>query len=121
MASVTYKFTTANTTNLQMVRAGQSANFKGVVALCTAAYNIYLKLYWFIPTASASVPVVGTTIPNLTFAVAANNTQTPDTNYSFPDGIVGNGQLWVAVTKLPADTDTTVVLASDAIVTILVE
>jgi hypothetical protein len=121
MASVPYKFTTTASTNLQLVRAGQTANFKGIVAQCVAAYDIFLKLYWFTPTASATAPVVGTTIPQLTIAIASSNLQTPDANFSWPDGITGNGQLWVAVTKVASDTDTTAVAAGDGIITLLVE
>ena len=116
MASVPYKFTTANTTNLQPVRAGQTANLKGIVAVGTAAYEIFVKLYW-----TNTAPTVGTTVPNLTFAVPALGTTTGGLTASFPDGITGNGELWVAVTKLAADTDTTVVVAGDGIITLLVE
>jgi hypothetical protein len=106
---------------LQPVRAGATGNVKGIISIGNAAYDVYIKLYWFIPTVAVPVPIVGTTVPNLTIAASATNTSTPSLIAAFPDGITGNGQLWVAVTKLPADTDTTVVLASDAIVTILVE
>jgi len=121
MATVPYKFSTTAGTNLQPVRAGQTANLKGIIAAGTNIYQVFAKLYWFTPTATAIAPTVGTTIPDLTIGIPALNTQTPDANYSFPDGITKNGQLWVAVTKLTGDTDTTAVLAGDAVITLLVE
>jgi hypothetical protein len=40
---------------------------------------------------------------------------------SFADGITGNGELWVWVTKNAVATDTTATAAGDGIITILVE
>jgi hypothetical protein len=121
MASVPYKFTTVAGNNLQVVRAGQTSNLKGLIAVCNAVYDVYIKFYWFTPTTANPTPVVGTTVPNLTVAAPANNTATPDLALSFPDGITGNGQLWVSVTKNANDLDNTATAANDAIVTILVE
>ena len=118
-ASVPYKFNTTASTNLQVVRAGQTANVKGIVAVNTAAYEIFVKCYWTGSTPTA--PTVGTTVPALTFAVPALGTTSGGLTVSFPDGITMNGQLYVAVTKLAADTDTTATAAGDGIVTILVE
>jgi hypothetical protein len=124
MASVPYKFATLGSTNLQVVRAGQTANLKGIVAVNAAAYEVFVKLYWFAPgevTAGTDSPTVGTTVPELTFAVPALGTTTGGLNVSFPDGITEVGNLWVAVTKLGTDADATAVLANDAVVTLLVE
>jgi len=116
MASVPYKFTTAASTNLQPVRAGQSANIKGY-AVANVATAIYIKLYWFTEnSASVEGPVVGTTVPNMTIGIAAS----ANDHESFPDGITGNGQLWVAVTAAAADTDSANA-AAGAVVTLLVE
>lgn len=116
MAAVPYKISTANSTNLQVVKAGQSANLKGIVAANAAAYAVFVKLYW-----GNTAPTVGTTSPSLTFEVPALGTTTGGLSASFPDGITNNGSLWMAVTKLGTDADTTVVLANDAVVTLLVE
>lgn len=121
MASVPFKFTTAATTNLQAVRAGQTANIKGYSAVNSAAYPIFIKLYWFANTAAASAPTVGTTVPNMTIGVNANATLVQGQTEGWPDGITGNGELWVAVTKVAADTDTTAVASGDGIITLLVE
>lgn len=121
MASVPYKFTTAATTNLQSVRAGQTANLKGYSAVNSAAYPIFLKLYWFINTASASAPTVGTTVPSMTIGINAGSAIVVGQSGSWPDGITGNGELWAAVTKLAADSDATVVASGDGIITLLVE
>jgi hypothetical protein len=121
MSSVPYKFTTAATTNLQQVRSGQTANLKGYSAVNSAVYPIFIKLYWFPNTAIASAPTVGTTVPNMTICVNANATLVQGQTEGWPDGVTGNGDLWVAVTKVAADSDTTVVASGDGIITLLVE
>jgi len=115
MASVPYKFTTTASTNLQPVRAGQSANFKGF-AVANVATAIYIKLYWFTPTASSTGPTVGTTVPNMTIGIAAS----ANDHEGWPDGITGNGELWVAVTAAAADSDSANA-AAGAVITLLVE
>lgn len=115
MASVPYHFTTTASTNLQPVRVTQNANLKGL-SVANVATAIYIKLYWFTETSSSAGPTVGTTVPNLTIGVVAS----VNTLQSWPDGITGNGQLWVAVTGASGDSDSTNA-ASGAIVTLLVE
>ena len=115
MAAVPFKFTTTASTNLLPVRASQTANLKGL-SVANVATAIFIKLYWFTPTASAQGPTVGTTVPNLTIGVAAS----ANPLQSWPDGITGNGQLWVAVTAAAADGDSANA-AAGAIVTLLVE
>ncbi len=115
MSSVPYKFTTAASTNLQKVRDGQTANLKGF-AVANVATAIYIKLYWFTPVSNADGPTVGTTIPNMTIGVGAS----ANDHEGWPDGITGNGQLWVAVTAAAADSDSGVA-AAGAVVTLLVE
>lgn len=115
MSSVPYKFTTLASTNLQKARDGQTANLKGF-AVANVATAIYVKLYWFTPSSSVDGPTVGTTVPNMTlgFAASANDHE------SWPEGITGNGQLWVAVTGAAADTDSASA-AAGAVITLLVE
>lgn len=116
-----YKFTTVNTTNLQRIKPYQS-NLSGIVCVNTAAYAIFVKLYWFQPTAAAASPTVGTTVPDYTFLVPALGTTTGGLQWDLSQGLPTKaGELWVAVTKLAADTDTTVVVAGDGIITIQVE
>ena len=115
MAAVPYKFTTTASTNLQPVRAGQSANFKGI-SMANVATAMYVKLYWFTPTSASTAPTVGTTVPNLTMGFAASVNEKID----WGDGVTGNGQLWLAVTAAAADSDNAVA-AAGAVVTILVE
>jgi hypothetical protein len=111
MAAVPYHFTTAASTNLQAVRAGQSGNLKGY-EIVPPATAIFVKLYW---TAGAP-PTVGTTVPNLTIGTVAS---TPKSQ-SYPDGITGNGQLWVAVTGAVGDGDSSNATAA-GVITLLVE
>lgn len=115
MASVPYKFTTLASTNLQKIRDGQTANFKGF-AVANVATAIYIKLYWFPPVSSGDGPSVGTTVPNMTIGIAAS----ANDHEGWPDGITGNGQLWVAVTAAAADTDSANA-AAGAVITLLVE
>jgi len=121
MASVPYKFTLASSNNLQPVRAGQGGNLKGYSAVVIAAYPVFIKLYWFVPTAAAPTPVVGTTVPNMTIEVGVPSTGVGHNEQSWPDGVTGNGQLWVAVTKVATDADNTSTTAGDAVITLLVE
>jgi len=109
MSSVPYKFTTTASTNLQSVRAGQTANITGI-SVANVATAVYLKFYW-----TNSAVTVGTTVPNMTIGVAAS----ANTLQMLP-AITGNGQLWVAVTGAAADSDTTSA-ASGAVVTLFVE
>jgi len=114
MTAVAYKFTTGASTNLQPVRAGQSASLLGL-SVANVATAIYIKFYWYTPTAANPTPTVGTTVPNLTVGVAASaNVLTP-----LPP-TTGNGQLWVAVTAAAADGDSANA-AAGAVITMLVE
>lgn len=114
--AVPFKFTTTASTNLQAVRAGQSGKLKGY-AVANVATAIYIKLYWFTNTsASVEGPVVGTTVPSMTLGIAAS----ANDHEGWPDGITGNGQLWVAVTAAAADTDSANA-AAGAVITLFVE
>jgi len=115
MSSVCYHFTTAASTNVQPVRSLQGANIKGY-SVANVATAIYIKFYWLTPQTAQEGPVVGTTVPNLTIGIAAS----ANVAQSFPDGITGNGQLWIAVTGAAVDTDTSNA-AAGAVVTLLVE
>lgn len=121
MTASVYRLVTAGSTNLNKVRNGP-ANVKGIIAVNTAAYEIFVKLYWFQPTASASDPTVGTTAPNVTIAIPALGTTTGGVMQSFTEGFQGGcGNLFIAVTKLAADTDTTAVVAGDGLISLLVD
>lgn len=115
MAAVPFHMTSAASTNLVNVKAGQSANLKGL-SVANVATAIFIKFYWFTPTTGAAGPTVGTTVPNLTVGVAAS----ANTLQSWPDGITGNGQFWMAITAAAADSDSANA-AAGAVVTLLVE
>jgi hypothetical protein len=120
---VPYTFTTAASTNLQPIRAGQTGNIKGWVVTNTAAYAIYMKFYWQ-PANVTTLPVVGTTVPAITVTCPAPTATTGvggGTVNNFQEGITNNGELWVWVTKNAVSTDTTATAAGDGIITILVE
>lgn len=127
MASTPFKFNTASSAfSLQKIK-DNNPMFKGVIATNTAAYEIFIKLYWYWPLEDKvnQQPVVGTTVPSITIPVPALGTTTGAQIQYFRDGIQGGsglgGSLWVAVTKLAADTDTTQVVAGDGIITILTD
>lgn len=121
MTAATYHFTTTASTNLQMVRAGQSGNFKGYCATnASTAAPQFLKLYWYTPTAAAPLPLVGTAIPGLTISLPFGTVAGQGQAQSWPDGITGNGQLWAAVTAGAADSDNTNATAG-SVITLLVE
>jgi len=121
MTASVYRLVTTGSTNLNKVR-DSVATVKGIIAVNTAAYEIFVKLYWFKPTATASAPVVGTTPPQVTIAIPALGTATGGLQEAWPDGFNGgDGNLWIAVTKLAADSDTTAVVAGDGLISLLVD
>lgn len=121
MTDTVFRLVTANTTNLTKVR-DRPAVFKGIIAVNTAAYEIFVKLYWFRPTASAAAPTVGTTAPAITIAIPALGTTTGGKELALTEGCIGgSGNLFMAVTKLAADSDTTAVAAGDGLISLLVD
>lgn len=109
MACITKRLVTAGTTNLTVLAPAPALNLMGMVATNTAAYAIFVKFYW-----NVGAPTVGTTLPNLTVNVPTLATLP----LVLPQyGLLNNGDLWVAVTKLVADTDTTVTVAGDGLIT----
>lgn len=121
MTASVYRLVTANTTNLNQVRSGPS-KVRGIIAVNTAAYAIFVKLYWFQPTASAAAPTVGTTPPSATIELPALGTTTGGVMQNFTEGFIGgSGNLYIAVTKLAADSDTTAVAAGDGLISLLVD
>ena len=121
MASKVFKLSTAGTTNLTKI-ADQGGTVTGMAAVCTAAYAIFVKLYWYIPTAANPTPTVGTTVPDITFLIPTLGTTTGGLNPEIPhQGVSRSGQLWMAVTKLPADSDATAVVAGDGLISLFYE
>lgn len=117
MATATvFKLTTAGTTNL--TRLGGATKLDGIEVTNTAAYAIFVKLYW---DKGLGIPTVGTTVPDLVFTCPAAATSGGNTSRNWADGLIGNGQLWCWVTKLAVVTDTTVTVAGDGIIAFLVE
>lgn len=116
MTASVLKLATGATTNLTKIKDGPAV-LKGLVATNTAGYAIFVKFYWFVPTNTAAAPTVGTTVPDLTFNVPTVASITP----SFPVGMTKAGQLYMAVTKLAADNDATVVVAGDGLISVLFE
>ncbi len=122
MTATVFRLVTLSTTNLVQVRTGP-ATVKGIIAVNAAAYAIFVKLYWYVPTSAAPTPTVGTTAPNVTIAIPALGTTTASgVMQSFTEGFSGgNGNLWMAVTKLATEADATAVVAGDGLISLLVD
>lgn len=120
MTATVFKLNTGASTNLTKLK-DLPANLKGIAAVCTAAYAIFVKFYWYTPTAAAPAPTVGTTVPDMTIEVPALGTTTGGVLQSWPDGISKAGLLFMAVTKLATDADTTVVVAGDGLISVIYE
>lgn len=121
MTASVYRLVTAGSTNLTKVK-DSNAVIKGLIAVNTAAYAIFVKLYTFTPSATAAAPTVGTTAPSVTIEIPALGTTTGGVQESWPDGFsCGDGNLFLAVTKLAADSDTTAVTAGDGLISLLIE
>lgn len=117
MSSITTRLVTGATTNLKLLSPSPAMILEGLIATNTAAYAIFVKFYWFDASLQAATqPVVGTTLPNLTLAIP---TLASLPFYFGKDGLYNKGDLWVAVTKLAADTDTTVTVAGDGLITFM--
>ena len=119
--SIPFTYTTLATTNLvQIGGASESTKIAGAQFINTAAYTIYVKLYW---APQGVTPVVGTSVPSMTIGVPAPvSTTAPgqfEANLSNP--LLGNGILWMWVTKSPGASDTTATSAGDGILTLFIQ
>jgi hypothetical protein len=121
--SIPYQYLTKASTNLTNISgASETAKLCGYVIQNTSAVaDVYVKLYW---SRQGEVPVVGTTVPDITFGVAVNATPVTTVsqvaqNFSNPIGRMG--QLWMWVTPLAAATDTNGTGAGDGIITLLLQ
>lgn len=120
MTASVLRLVVANTTNLTKVK-DQPASLKGIAALNTTAAAIFLKFYWYVPTASNPTPAVGTTVPDITIEIPALGTTTGTILQSWPDGLQKSGLLFLAVTNLSADSDNTAVAANSGIISVFYE
>lgn len=93
----------AASTNATLLKASAGQIYK-ISVFNTALYNVFLKLY-----NKASAPTVGTDTPVMTIPIQAGGgySDTWSMGLPFSTGIA------YAITKLQADTDTTVVVAGD--------
>lgn len=121
MTALVKRIVVANTTNLTQVKDGATASLKGIAALNTTAAAIFLKFFWYVPTAANPTPTVGTTVPDITIEIPALGTTTGNVLQSWPDGLQKAGLLYLAVTNLAADNDATVVAAGSGIISVFYE
>lgn len=120
--SVPYTYVTTASTNLRPVSgASETAKLAGyfISNNAPAAAGVVVKLYW---SRQGEVPVVGTTVPDVTIAVAGGTAPLSGfatATYSNPVGRMG--QLYMWVTALQAASDTTATAAGDGIITLLLQ
>lgn len=101
----TNRILSAATTNATLVK-NSPGQVGGYYFFNSAAYAVYLKLY-----NTATTPTAGAGTPFATFGIPAGAAG----NVSFSGGIYFNTGLGFTITKLPADNDTTVIVANDLI------
>lgn len=99
----------AATTNATLVKAG-SSQVGGWYLFNSAAYAVYLKIY-----NSVTAPTAGAGTPVMTIGIPAG----AGANFELTRGIPFSTGIGFTITKLPADNDTTVVVANDLIVNLL--
>lgn len=113
-----FKFTTGASTNLTKVSDSLCA-VKGLSACNTQGAPIFLKLYWFKASGSATAPTVGTTVPDVTIGIPMADADMGASGVllqEFSSGLVArDGVLWLAVTAGMVDTDTANVSANSVI------
>ena len=119
MSANIFKQTSAAGVNLTRVKV-VGANLLGGLIINTNAAARCVKLYFFLPgTSGQDVPTVGTTVPSLTIQCAASS-MTPIAP-GLTQGVSMKGDLWMATTVNPADTDATAVGAADLITQLFIE
>lgn len=102
-AAAAKRVVAAASTNATNVKPGPG-NVYGWAFYNTAAYDVFVKFY-----DKASAPTVGTDTPLFTVKVKTGLAS----EISFPHGIPFPTGLSFAITKLIADSDTTVLVAND--------
>ena len=103
---------TTTTSAVALTQAGTYTELWGVVATEAKDATYYVKVWW---TGNNPPPVLGTTKPNITFAILAGN---PSCVFAMP--LIQQGPMYYAVTLNPADNDTTVLSTGGDVVTLLV-
>lgn len=102
----THSLIAAGTTNATLVQ-GHATELHGWYLKNNAAYDVWLKLY-----NSATAPTAGAGTPKARIGVPAGGGANLDVS---AEGASYSSGLGYTITKLPADNDTTVVVASDLV------
>jgi hypothetical protein len=109
---IPYHFTTGTATPV-LTQVGQYG-LCGFSATSAEAANFFLKFWW---AHNAGLPTIGTTAPDVTILVPTTGL-VPEL---FVRSLQGGGALWVAATKLAADSDTTALTAGGDVITLFLE
>lgn len=88
--------------------------FYGLTGTSAEAY--FVKIYWQGNT--NVIPVVGTTVPNITIAVPASPTGTIGLVFAVP--VILQGPMYYTVTKNAGDTDATALSTGGDVITLFV-
>lgn len=107
--------TTTGTPALTAINGGQPVGFSGAGASNAESATIYLKLWW--QKNKTTVPVIGTTSPDLTI-------QIPSTGlvpFTLIRSLNAGGSCYYAVTANAADTDDTALTSGGDVITLFLE
>lgn len=105
----------AATTNATLVKPAPG-NVTGWQIHNLAAYAVYVKLY-----NSATIPTAGAGTPLVTIGVPAASQHALNLGDDENGSLLFNAGIGFTITKLPADADTTVLVAADCILNLFYE
>ena len=104
---------TTNTSAVVLTQIPSFTELWGVAATDAKDATYYVKVWW---QGNTNSPIVlGTTAPNVTFAILAGN---PSCIFAVP--VILQGPMYYTVTLNPADSDTTVLATGGDVVTLFV-
>jgi hypothetical protein len=113
-----FPYTVVSTTSapaLVLLKGGQQCDLWGIIATSAEAANsMYVKLFW--GGNNNAVPVLGTSIPDVTFNIPITGIVAP---LDVP--IVHSGPLWYAIVKNNVYTDATALATGGGLVTFLLD
>ena len=111
-----YNFTTVTGAPALTQIHGEAVAFLGLIATNAESATFYLKLFWG-RNKGVEIPVLGTTVPDITIAIPSAGL--PPEVFNYP--LQGGGPCWVAATLNAIYTDTTALSTGGDIVTLFLD
>ena len=105
--------TGTGTPALQTLKGGQNADLWGFVATYAEAATYFVKFWW---TGNKAIPVIGTTVPDLTVPVSSSSPP-----FILMRPIIMGGPVYFAVTLNAVGTDDTALGTGGDVISILLE